>query len=110
MPGRIFYLSKSLASRLSARSKQQTCRWHGISQVSYYKWQQKFGGMGVSDAKRLRLLEEENRKLKKLVAVQQLCALSASAVNVPDRLGSIQAVTDAGGGRDVETVLRVWLI
>lgn len=51
------------------------CRRHGISQPTYYKWKQKFGGMGVSDAKRLRLLEEENRKLKKLVADQALDAM-----------------------------------
>lgn len=51
------------------------CRRHGISQVTYYKWKQKFGGMGISDAKRLRLLEEENRKLKKLVADQALDAM-----------------------------------
>jgi putative transposase len=48
------------------------CRRHGISQPTYYKWKQKFGGMQVNDAKRLRLLEEENRKLKKLVADQAL--------------------------------------
>lgn len=44
------------------------CRRHGISETTYYKWKQKYDGMGVSDAKRLRALEEENRKLKKLVA------------------------------------------
>ena len=48
------------------------CRRHGISQATYYKWKQKYGGMEVSDAKRLRLLEDENRKLKKLVADQAL--------------------------------------
>lgn len=50
----------------------ELCRRHGISQATYYKWKQKYGGMEVSDAKRLRLLEEENRKLKKLVADQAL--------------------------------------
>lgn len=48
------------------------CRRHGISQATYYKWKQKYGGMEVSDARRLRLLEDENRKLKKLVADQAL--------------------------------------
>lgn len=48
------------------------CRRHGISQATYYKWKHKYGGMDVSDARRLRLLEEENRKLKKLVADQAL--------------------------------------
>jgi len=50
----------------------ELCRRHGISQATYYKWKQKFGGMEVSDAKRLRLVEDENRKLKKLVADQAL--------------------------------------
>jgi len=47
---------------------EELCRRHGISQGTYYKWKQKFSGMEVNDARRLRLLEEENRKLKKLVA------------------------------------------
>ena len=50
----------------------ELCRRHGISQATYYKWRQKFGGLQVSDTRRLRLLEEENRKLKKLVADQAL--------------------------------------
>jgi putative transposase len=51
---------------------EDLCRRHGISSATYYKWKQKFGSMEVSDAKRLRLVEEENRKLKKLVADQAL--------------------------------------
>ena len=47
---------------------EELCRRHGISAATYYKWKQKFGGLEVKDARRLRLLEEENRKLKKLVA------------------------------------------
>ncbi len=43
-------------------------RQHGFSQASFYSWRAKFGGMDVSDAKRLRALEEENRKLKHIVA------------------------------------------
>ena len=50
----------------------EICRRHGISEPSYYKWKQKYGGMEVSEARRLKLLEEENRKLKKLVADQAL--------------------------------------
>lgn len=50
----------------------EICRRHGISEPTYYKWKQKYGGMQVSEAKRLRLVEEENRKLKKLVADQAL--------------------------------------
>ena len=44
------------------------CREMGISQGTFYKWKAKFGGMDVSEAKRLRSLEDENRKLKQLVA------------------------------------------
>jgi putative transposase len=53
----------------------EVCRRHGISQPTYYKWKRQFGGMEVSDAKRLRLLEDENRRLKKLVADQALDAM-----------------------------------
>jgi putative transposase len=48
------------------------CRKHGISDATFYKWKAKFGGMEVSDAKRLKSLEEENRKLKKLLAESML--------------------------------------
>ena len=44
------------------------CRTHGISDVTFYKWRGKYGGLEVSDAKRLRALEAENRKLKQLLA------------------------------------------
>jgi putative transposase len=44
------------------------CRRHGFSEASYYLWRSKFGGMSVSDAKRLRELELENGRLKKLLA------------------------------------------
>jgi putative transposase len=46
----------------------ELCRKHGFSDASYYKWKAKFGGMDVCDAKRLRALEEENNKLKRLLA------------------------------------------
>ncbi len=48
------------------------CRRHGISSATFYKWKAKFGGMDVSDAKRLRALEDENAKLKKLLAEAML--------------------------------------
>lgn len=44
------------------------CRRHGFSEASYYLWRSKFGGMEVSDAKRLKALEQENARLKKLLA------------------------------------------
>ena len=44
------------------------CRLHGFSEASYYLWRNKFGGMSVSDAKRLKELETENGRLKRLLA------------------------------------------
>ena len=44
------------------------CRKHGVSDASIYKWKAKFGGMDVSEAKRLRTLEDENTRLKRLLA------------------------------------------
>lgn len=48
------------------------CRKHGFSEPSYYAWKAKFGGMSVSDARRLKGLEAENSKLKKLLANSML--------------------------------------
>lgn len=48
------------------------CREHGVSEQSVYRWRTKFGGMEVSDVKRLKQLEDENGRLKKLVADQAL--------------------------------------
>ncbi len=47
---------------------KELCRRHGFSEASYYLWRSKFGGMEVSDAKRLKALELENARLKKLLA------------------------------------------
>jgi putative transposase len=48
------------------------CRKHGVSGATFYKWKAKFGGLDVSDAKRLKALEDENAKLKKLLAETML--------------------------------------
>lgn len=48
------------------------CRKHRISSATFYKWKAKYGGLEVSDAKRLRSLEDENRRLKKLLAEAML--------------------------------------
>jgi putative transposase len=53
-------------------SAAELCRKHGISDATFYKWRSKFGGMEVSDARRLKGLEDENRKLKKLLAESML--------------------------------------
>jgi putative transposase len=46
----------------------EVCRKMGISEQTFYSWKQRFAGMGVAEVRRLRILEEENRKLKQLVA------------------------------------------
>jgi putative transposase len=51
---------------------KELCRKHGFSEASYYLWRSKFGGMDVSDARRLKALEAENAKLKKLLAEAML--------------------------------------
>ena len=47
---------------------KELCRKHGVSDATFYKWRSKYGGMEVSDAKKLKALEAENAKLKKLLA------------------------------------------
>ena len=51
---------------------KELCRKHGFSEASYYLWRSKFGGMDVSDARRLKTLESENARLKKLLAESML--------------------------------------
>jgi putative transposase len=51
---------------------KELCRKHGFSEASYYLWRSKFGGMDISDAKRLKSLEAENARLKKLLAETML--------------------------------------
>ena len=53
-------------------STAEVCRRHGISTATFYAWKAKFGGMGISEARRLRQLEEENARLKKLLAEAML--------------------------------------
>jgi len=48
------------------------CRKHGLSEATFYKWKSKFGGLDVSEARRLRALESENARLKKLLAEAML--------------------------------------
>lgn len=56
---------------------QELCRRHGFSDASYYLWRRKFSGLEVSDAKRLKALEQENARLKKLLAEAVLEQVSA---------------------------------
>ena len=48
------------------------CRKHGVSSATFYKWKGKYGGLDVSDARRLKVLEDENAKLKKILAEEML--------------------------------------
>ena len=52
----------------TGRKIRDVSRAHGISEQTYHRWKAKYGGMGVSEARRLKQLEDENRRLKKLVA------------------------------------------
>ena len=53
-------------------SVEEVCRKMGISDATFYKWRSKYGGMEVSDARRLKTLETENAKLKKMLAEQMM--------------------------------------
>ena len=57
-----------LKEHAAGMSASELCRKHGISDATFYKWRAKYGGMDVSDAKRLHALELENNRLKKLLA------------------------------------------
>jgi putative transposase len=57
-----------LREQEAGAATSEVCRRHGISDATFYKWKAKYGGMEVSDAKRLKGLEDENRRLKKLLA------------------------------------------
>lgn len=57
------------------------CRKHGISDATYYNWKSKYSGMTVSELSRLKALEDENRKLKEIVAEQSLDIKSLKAIN-----------------------------
>jgi putative transposase len=57
-----------LAEQEAGVRTKDLCRKHGISDATFYKWKAKYGGMTVSETARLRTLEEENRRLKKLLA------------------------------------------
>ncbi len=61
----ILSVLKTAASGVAVR---EVCRQHGITEATYYRWKSKYAGMNVSEAKRLRALEAENRRLKQLVA------------------------------------------
>ena len=59
---------------------QELCRKHGISDATFYKWRAKYAGLEVSEVKKLRQLEDENRRLKQMVAEQALDIQALKAV------------------------------
>jgi putative transposase len=59
----------------------EVCRRQGISSATFFKWKARFGGMDVSDARRLKVLEEENAKLKKLLAEAMLDVAMLKDIN-----------------------------
>ncbi|MET3839720.1 putative transposase [Bradyrhizobium sp. OAE829] len=77
------------------------CRKHGVSDASIYKWKAKFGGMDVSEAKRLRSLEDENAKLKRLLADAMLdnVALKDLLVTPAGKRKAVAHLVEAGDER-----------
>jgi len=65
---------KVLKEHAAGLSAAELCRKHGVSEPTFYKWRSRYGGMEISDARRLKALEEENRRLKKLLAESMLDA------------------------------------
>jgi putative transposase len=61
-----------LKEHQAGMSAADLCRRHGISDATFYIWRKKYGGIEVSEAKRLKALEEENAKLKRLLAEQMM--------------------------------------
>ena len=61
-----------LREQEAGTSTADVCRRHGVSSATFYKWKARYGGLEVSDARRLKALEDENRKLKKLLAEAML--------------------------------------
>ncbi len=61
-----------LQEAASGTAAQEVVRRHGISEQTYYRWKAQYGGLQVDDAKRLKALEDENRRLKRIVADQAL--------------------------------------
>ena len=79
------------------------CRQHGISEATLYNWRTRYGGLQVSEAKRLRSLEEENRKLKKLLAEAHLDISALKDI----ASGKVEACGAAAGGGPREAGPRI---
>jgi putative transposase len=62
----------ALKEHAAGMSAAELCRKYGISDATFYKWRSRFGGMEISDARKLKALDDENRRLKKLLAESML--------------------------------------
>ncbi len=74
----------------------EICRKHGISDATFYTWRSRFGGMEVSDARRLKALDDENRRLKKLLAEAML-----DVSTLREALGKTSDALGAENGREL---------
>src|ERR1700745_1759429 len=77
-------------------SNQEICRKNGITEQTFYRWRSKYGGMQVSDAKRLKELETENRKLKQLLQSRIWSKRLVNTVAYGDQVRAIILPTDEG--------------
>jgi putative transposase len=84
----------------------ELCLEHGISEQTFYRWKAKYGGLKLSEAQRLRPLEEENRKLKQLVAEQALDIVGFKAVGMRTRLRELAADRRRWGYRRLHILLK----
>jgi putative transposase len=76
-------------------STAEVCRKHGVSSATFYKWKSKFGGLEVSEAKRLRALEDENGRLKRMLADAMLD--NAALKDLLEKSGDAGRATGGGG-------------
>jgi putative transposase len=83
-------------------SVEEVCRKIGISQATFYAWKKKFGGMGVSELRQLRQIEEENRKLKQLVADLSLYKVMLQDVMQKKPLRLVRQTQGQSAGRTAE--------
>ena len=77
-----------LREQEQGRPTPEVCRAHGISANTFHRWKSRYGGLAVSDAKRLKALEEENAKLKKLLAESMLDVSTLREMKAP-RVGRL---------------------
>jgi putative transposase len=79
----------------------ELCRKHGIPDATFYNWRSRYGGMEVSDARRLKSLEDENRRLKKLLAESMLDVATLKEARESSDARDKEALRDLGDRREV---------